>query len=279
MKIQENFKPKVSVLVINHNNAKFIPQCINSIINQTYSNYEIIFFDDNSNDESLKVIKKLRKKKNFLLISNKKNNQFGSFNQMNGYYRALKKSKGDIIFFLDSDDFFHPNKIKVITEAYKKNVTKNVIMDMPIYKYPKKDIKKKIKTRLFNNYWPNFPPQSCISMKREFAYKVFQIVNFKKFHDIWLDFRVATYAQHKETICIINQHLTYYRQSIFQISSNFTFLGFNWWRRRYQAHQYIKYFFKKNNIYYKINIDYLICKFINFFIKNNENYTTSNWKK
>ena len=138
MRIQKNFKPRVSVLVINHNNAKFIPQCINSIINQTYNNYEIIFFDDNSNDESLKVIKKLYKKKNFLLISNKKNSQFGSFNQMNGYYRALKKSNGDIIFFLDSDDFFHPNKIKVIIEAYKKNVTKNVIMDMPIYKYEKK---------------------------------------------------------------------------------------------------------------------------------------------
>jgi len=98
MKIQENFKPKVSVLVINHNNAKFIPQCINSIINQTYSNYEIILFDDNSNDESLRIIKKLYKKKNLTLILNKKNSQFGSFNQMNGYYQALKKSKGEIVF-------------------------------------------------------------------------------------------------------------------------------------------------------------------------------------
>lgn len=279
MKMQENYKPKVSVLIINHNNAKFIPKCINSIINQTYSNYEIIFFDDNSNDESLKVIKKFYKKKNFLLISNKKNSQFGSLNQMNGYYQSLKKSKGDIIFFLDSDDFFCPNKIKIITEAYKKNVTKNIIMDMPIHKYPKKNIKKKIKTRLFDNYWPSFSPQSCISMRREFAYEVFQAVYFKKFHDIWLDFRIATYAQHKNTICIINQYLTFYRQSNSQISSNFIFLGLNWWRRRYQAHQYIKYFFKQNNIYYRINIDYLMCKFVNIFIKNNENYCTSNRKK
>ena len=267
MKIQEHFKPKVSVLVVNHNNAKFIPQCINSIINQTYSNHEIIFFDDNSKDESLEIIKKLPRKKNFFLIQNKKNSQFGSFNQMNGYYQALKKSKGEIIFFLDSDDFFHPNKIKVITEVYKNNVTKDVIMDIPIYKYPKKNIKKKFKTRLIENYWPNFSPQSCISMRREFAFKVFKTVNFKKFYDIWLDFRIATYAQQKNSICIINQYLTYYRQSISQVSSNFVFLGINWWRRRYQAHQYIKYFFKKNNIYHRINIDYLICKLVNFFIK------------
>jgi glycosyltransferase involved in cell wall biosynthesis len=267
MKVQKNFEPKVSVLVINHNNARYIPKCINSIINQAYSNYEIIFFDDNSDDGSFKVAKKFCKKKNFVLILNKKNSQYGSFNQMHGYYQALKKSKGEIIFFLDSDDFFHPNKIKVITEAYKNNVTKNVIMDMPIYKYPNKNIKKKIKIRFFDNYWPNFPPQSCISMRREFAYKVFQVVNFKKFHDIWLDFRIAAYAQQKNSICIINQYLTYYRQSISQVSSNFVFLGFNWWRRRYQAHQYIKYFFKQNNIYHRINIDYLICKFVNFFIK------------
>ena len=99
MKVQENFKPKVSVLVVNHNNAKFIPQCINSIINQTYSNHEIIFFDDNSKDESLKIIKKLQRKKNFILIQNKKNSQFGSFNQMNGYYQALKKKQRRNYFF------------------------------------------------------------------------------------------------------------------------------------------------------------------------------------
>jgi len=116
-------------------------------------------------------------------------------------------------------------------------------------------------------------------MRREFAYKVFQAVYFKKFHDIWLDFRIATYAKYKNTICIINRHLTFYRQSNTQISSNFIFLGLNWWRRRYQAHQYIKYFFKQNNIYYRINIDYLMCKFVNIFIKNNENYCTSNRKK
>jgi glycosyltransferase involved in cell wall biosynthesis len=271
LKIQENFKPKVSVLVINHNNARFIRKCISSITKQTYCNYEIIFFDDNSNDDSLKVLKKIKKKKNFFLISNKKNTKYGSFNQMNGYYQALKKSKGEIIFFLDSDDFFDINKIKIITQAYKKNATENLIMDLPIYKYPNKSIKKKIKTKLFNIYWPYFPPQSCISMRREFAKKVLQNVNFQKFPDIWLDFRIATYAHHKASICIINNHLTYYRQSINQISSNFYFLGLNWWRRRYQAHQYVKYFFKLNGIYHRVNIDYLICQFFNFFIKKNEN--------
>ncbi len=182
MKIQKNFDPWVSILIINHNNEKFIPRCLNSIKNQTYKNYEIIFFDDNSIDNSIKVAKKFCKK-NFLLIANKKNTKCGSYNQINGFYRALKRSSGEIIFFLDSDDFFKPNKIKIITEIYSKNKNQKIIMDMPIYKYSTKSIKKKIKPRLFRNYWPNFSPQSCISMKRDFAYKVFKKVNFKKFPD------------------------------------------------------------------------------------------------
>ena len=61
--------------------------------------------------------------------------------------------------------------------------------------------------------------------------------------------------------------MTFYRQSPKMISAKFTFLSFNWWKRRSQAHAYIKYFFLKNKIEYKKNLDYLFSTFINFFIK------------
>ena len=48
---------KASIIIANFNNAKFIPECINSIQNQTYKNYEIILFDDNSSDDSIQVAK------------------------------------------------------------------------------------------------------------------------------------------------------------------------------------------------------------------------------
>ena len=47
---------KVSVLIANYNNYQYIDQCINSILNQTYKNFEIIFFDDYSTDRSLDQI-------------------------------------------------------------------------------------------------------------------------------------------------------------------------------------------------------------------------------
>ena len=65
MKIPKNYNPKVSVLIINYNNEKFIKKSIDSIFEQKYKNCEIIFFDDNSTDASLKTITKFKKKKIF----------------------------------------------------------------------------------------------------------------------------------------------------------------------------------------------------------------------
>ena len=47
---------KASVIIANYNNAKFVKDCLNSLISQTYKNVEIIFFDDNSLDESIVIV-------------------------------------------------------------------------------------------------------------------------------------------------------------------------------------------------------------------------------
>ena len=87
---------KISILIANYNNKKYINECIQSLLNQTYKNLEIIIFDDFSNDDSINEIKKF---KNIELIVHDKRGEFGSFNQMNAYKKALKKSSGEIIFF------------------------------------------------------------------------------------------------------------------------------------------------------------------------------------
>ena len=68
--LEKNFeKIKASVLIANFNNQKYINECLRSLLNQTYKNFEIIFHDDNSNDESIINIKKY---KNVKIIENKK---------------------------------------------------------------------------------------------------------------------------------------------------------------------------------------------------------------
>ena len=87
---------KASVVIANYNNSKFIDECIDSLKNQTYKNIEIIFFDDNSHDNSLEIIKKIQ---NIKIIENKIQTEFGSFNKMNAFKKSIQSSTGDIIFY------------------------------------------------------------------------------------------------------------------------------------------------------------------------------------
>ena len=94
------------------------------------------------------------------------------------------------------------------------------------------------------------------------------MINFNFFPDIWMDFRIGIYLKYiKKDFYILNQNLTYYRQSQEMISSNFKFSSSAWWKRRKQAHHYVKYFFFKNNIQHVKNLDYLLTNFMNYFIR------------
>ena len=122
---------KASVVIANYNNSKFINECIESLKKQTYQNLEIIFFDDNSSDNSLEVIKKFE---NIIIIENKSQTKFGSFNQMNAFKKSIQSSTGEIIFLLDSDDFFKKNKIEKVIDFFSKNKNENIVFDYPIIK-------------------------------------------------------------------------------------------------------------------------------------------------
>ena len=63
-------KPEASIIIVNFNNAKYLGDCINSILKQSYKNKEIIVVDDKSIDKSHEVLKKFQKK--IITIKNKK---------------------------------------------------------------------------------------------------------------------------------------------------------------------------------------------------------------
>ena len=258
-------KKKVSVLIANYNNQDYLNECISSVKKQTYKNTEIIFHDDFSSDNSLKTINKF---KNLKIIKNDKRGKYGSYNQMNAYYKAFKKSKGDIIFLLDSDDLFKKNKINTVVNVFSNNNKISTIFDLPIIKRENNLKYIKNKKKVISNFWPYIPPQSCIAIRRKDFKKIINQINFNLFPDIWMDFRIALYLKYiSKNFFILNRNLTYYRQSPAMISANFKFLSFAWWRRRMQAHNYVKYFFLQNKIGSKINLDYLLTNMINFFIK------------
>ena len=98
----------VSIITPSYNSAKFIKQCIESVIAQTYINWEILIVDDCSRDDSCLVIKKLATQeeriKYFLLDEN-----IGAVEARNV---AIRQAKGKYIAFLDSDDLWEPQKLE-----------------------------------------------------------------------------------------------------------------------------------------------------------------------
>ena len=98
----------VSIITPSYNSAKFIKQCIESVIAQTYTNWEMLIVDDFSRDDSCLAIKELAKKerriKCFLSDEN-----IGAAKARNV---AIRKAKGKYIAFLDSDDLWEPQKLE-----------------------------------------------------------------------------------------------------------------------------------------------------------------------
>ena len=107
--------PLVSVIIPVYNTAKHLPTCLNSIINQTYQNLEIIVIDDGSTDNSSEIIKQY----------NEKDNRIKAFTQKNQGLSAarntgLKNATGKYVTFVDSDDMIETNMIEKLLLALEK---------------------------------------------------------------------------------------------------------------------------------------------------------------
>ena len=255
---------KASIVIANYNNSNFIEECINSLNAQTYKNIEIIFFDDNSNDNSIEIITKFNHVKT---IQNKTQTKYGSINQMNAFKKSVEVSTGDIIFFLDSDDYFKKNKVEKIINFFLENKEKKIVFDFPIILKENEEFYIRKDKNFFNTYWGYIHPTSCISIRKEFITEVFDGIINDEFTDIWLDLRVLLFSKFLDNYNTINENLTFYRQFEGNISSKFKKFKKTWWKRRGEAHDYFFYFMKKNNLNTKKNLDFYITKIINKFIK------------
>ena len=100
-------KPQISIIIPVYNVEKYINRCLDSILNQTYKDYEIILMDDGSKDNSLKIIKEYEKKYNFIKVFSQKNS--GPASARNN---ALKKAVGEYIMFIDSDDYIDKDYVE-----------------------------------------------------------------------------------------------------------------------------------------------------------------------
>lgn len=107
-----NKLPKVSVIVPVYNVEKWVARCIESILKQTFNNFEILLVNDGSTDNSLKICNEYQKVDSRINIINKKNGGLSDARNT-----GIKNAKGKYLIFIDSDDYVEKDYIEYLLNA------------------------------------------------------------------------------------------------------------------------------------------------------------------
>jgi glycosyltransferase involved in cell wall biosynthesis len=200
---------KISVLIDNYNYAKFLAECIESVLGQTYQNFEIIIVDDGSKDNSKQIIENyMNKDKRIKAIFKENGGQASAFNE------GIKYCNGEIICFLDSDDKFKPKKLEKVAETYLKGyeyivndyeIIGNKNYKGPYYPYGGYNL-------FLVYYLTSFTGSttSNISISKKLAYRIFPIED-EEFFRIRADDVIVFSASMMEEMGFIDEKLTEYR--------------------------------------------------------------------
>lgn len=121
-------QPLVSILVPFKNTEAYIAECLNSILKQSYLNWEAIFVDDNSSDTSYTLVENFSKQD--ARIQAIKNRDSGIINALKTAYHNCK---GDYITRMDSDDIMTPNRLEIMVKSLKKYGEKHLAIGQVHY--------------------------------------------------------------------------------------------------------------------------------------------------
>lgn len=206
---------KVSIIMPNYNCEKFIDETINSVLVQTYSDWELLIVDDCSTDNSCEIISRYcQSDERIKLLINKKNS--GAAVSRN---KALKEASGEWIAFLDSDDLWLPEKLEKQISFMQNNnygfsftkyieINENSASLHRLISGPKKISKRK----MFAYCWIG-----CLTvMYNRAKVGLIQIENLKKNNDYAMWLKVIK----KEKCYLLPEVLAKYRKRVGSISNH-----------------------------------------------------------
>lgn len=191
--------PLASILINNYNYGDLLPQAIDSALNQTYLNCEVIVVDDGSTDGSQSIIADYEDK--IVSICKKNQGQGSAFNA------GFKASRGEIIFFLDADDLFVLTKVAEIVTIFQHNheigwcfhrqklinsKNQELIVNKNLSKFDSEriyDLTNIIpKGRNYNSYLPNYglPATSALCFRKTLLTKILPMPNIKILSDNYI---------------------------------------------------------------------------------------------
>lgn len=122
-------EPLFSILIAQYNNGTYFKDCYNSILAQTYTNWEVVIVDDASTDDSVAVMKKtIGDDVRFRIICNEKNQGCGYTKR-----RAAELAKGEICAFLDPDDAITETALAAMVDAHQNHPDAAAIYSKPYF--------------------------------------------------------------------------------------------------------------------------------------------------
>lgn len=119
----------ISIIIPVYNVEKYLRVCLDSVINQSYSDYEVILVDDGSTDSSPAICDKYCSKDNRFQVIHQENMGLASARNT-----GIRAAKGDYMYFIDSDDCIHPDLLKIMVsaaESYDANLVQVDLASVP----------------------------------------------------------------------------------------------------------------------------------------------------
>lgn len=137
--------PRFSIVTISFNQKDYLEECINSVLNQNFKNYEYIIVDDGSTDGSREIILKYKDKLKFIFGKN----DYGPTNSLN---KGFEKAKGEIFYYINSDDFMLQNALTDANKIFQDFPESDVIYGNGYEVDQKSFLKRRIFATKFNLY-------------------------------------------------------------------------------------------------------------------------------
>ena len=107
--------PLVSVIIPNYNHSKFLDERIQSVLNQTYQNFELIILDDKSTDNSVEVVNRYKDNPHVSAVVVNEENSGSTFKQ---WHKGFELAKGDVVWIAESDDSCDEKLLESLVQGY-----------------------------------------------------------------------------------------------------------------------------------------------------------------
>lgn len=120
-------KEKISVCIPFYNIAPYVSRCLNSVLNNTYKNLEVICVNDGSNDDTLSILRMYEQKDSRIIVIDQENSGVAAARE-----NALKNSTGQYIAYIDGDDWVHNRYFEILLQTQKRTMADVVACELKI---------------------------------------------------------------------------------------------------------------------------------------------------